>query len=383
MLALAMSSAPPSPLGALRQDRIEVLQVVRGLACLVIVFAHANSRAIRAWPALPGFDQELIYFLAHPALDVFFVLSGFMMTWLYAGQFGRPGAASFFALRRAIRLVPLYWILTTLALALFVVAPQLFSVHRLIELPWAIGIYVFVPLAKADGMSEPIIGAGWALSYEAIFYALFALGMVFRRGLLLVVGALLALLAIGLLAAPETPALRLATAPYLIDFIAGIGLALLIRRVPTAPRGVALAAIIAGFSILPLLAISAPGRWALGAAGCLAGSLILAGCLWLNPVFKGIVGRALVLIGDAAYSIYLSHVFVLPATALAVSALGLHLVLDHRALLALLVIASACVGVGLWLGFERTLLIAMQRGFGRRKETQPAEGGGIEGRAPA
>jgi exopolysaccharide production protein ExoZ len=46
-------------------------------------------------------------------VDIFFVISGFIMVYTSVDLFGRPGAWRIFLTRRLTRIVPLYWLLTT------------------------------------------------------------------------------------------------------------------------------------------------------------------------------------------------------------------------------------------------------------------------------
>ncbi len=49
-------------------------------------------------------------------VDIFFVLSGFLMLYTNAPQFGKDGAWRIFLLRRVVRIVPLYWLCTLIVI---------------------------------------------------------------------------------------------------------------------------------------------------------------------------------------------------------------------------------------------------------------------------
>ena len=60
-------------------------------------------------------------------IDLFFCISGFVMVYAHATDFQELGAGSSFIRRRAIRIVPLYWLATTATLGLLVAMPGMFS----------------------------------------------------------------------------------------------------------------------------------------------------------------------------------------------------------------------------------------------------------------
>ena len=114
-------------------EPIRSLQVLRAIACCAVVYAHAFSRAERTWPREIG-DSLLAGLhdfvgLGYSGVDIFFVLSGFLTTRVHARSFARTGASRVFLWHRILRLVPLYWIFTSLGFALLLLAPALFSHH--------------------------------------------------------------------------------------------------------------------------------------------------------------------------------------------------------------------------------------------------------------
>ena len=81
-------------------------------------------------------------------VDVFFVISGFVMVHASRGLFARPGASGVFLARRLARIVPLYWGTTTLYLAVALAAPCLLN-SALLE-PWPVlASYLFIPFDAA------------------------------------------------------------------------------------------------------------------------------------------------------------------------------------------------------------------------------------------
>src|SRR6185437_6250311 len=96
------------------------------------------------------------------------------------GLFRRSGAAREFLLRRIARIVPLYWLVTTVMLAYVLLrgfgpsdaSPAL-----------ALTSYLFIPYERPSGEMGPLYGVGWTLEYEMFFYGLFAVALFAQRNL--------------------------------------------------------------------------------------------------------------------------------------------------------------------------------------------------------
>jgi len=173
---------------ALRGGRLDSIQVLRAVAAIGVVFTHAITRLSTSFPGasehalFTGLGGQLT--VGDAGVDLFFVISGFIMLHVHRNDFGRPGAPLRFMLRRILRIVPIYWLLTTLALVFLIFAPQLFTTHyRGIYLPWIVGSYLFLPIAPPDWNATPVVGVGWTLNYEMFFYAVFAGALLLPRRL--------------------------------------------------------------------------------------------------------------------------------------------------------------------------------------------------------
>jgi peptidoglycan/LPS O-acetylase OafA/YrhL len=169
--------------------------------------------------------------------------------------------------------------------------------------------FFFIPMQNADGAAMPIIGHGWTLNYEMMFYAVFALAVFAPRRLAvaLVSVALAAAIILGELLIPSSTAWAFWTSPLIIQFIYGMLIGLFYREGLRLAKPLAVALIVAGctlifvfrdssFDALPH-ALLAGFPAALVVAAATFGSFSLAGSVW----------RLLATIGDASYAIYLLH----------------------------------------------------------------------------
>ncbi|WP_237481709.1 acyltransferase family protein [Lichenibacterium dinghuense] len=300
-----MTAAPPP----VRPSPLVSLQVLRAAAALMVLLHHAGHEAdLRATDGAFGLDR---FFDLGFGVHLFFVISGFIML-LTARGFGSGRGALVFMARRVVRVVPLYWLLTSATLLVAAASPHLLN-GASGGAAWVAGSYLFIPVARGDGTLNPVLGQGWTLDYEMFFYVLFALAMVLprRAALPALALALVALVALGRLVAPPFAAAAVWTDGLLLEFLLGLGVGLAAERgVHLRPRA---AAAVVGAGVGAAVALGPwTGRFdALGPAlrEGVPAALIVAGCV-LGPRWRGASAvAALALIGDASYSLYLSHPF--------------------------------------------------------------------------
>lgn len=302
------------------------IQILRFVAAAMVLFSHLNHEAGERAGLAAGFRPfEPIWWAG--GVDVFFVISGFIMTYIAADSFGRPGAAAKFVERRLVRLVPPYWFFTMLALATMAVLPGQMTLNRFTP-GQVLGSFLFVPFAaNPDGRPWPVLVLGWTLNFEMLFYAVFAGALLLgRRAGLATIAAALGGIALLSLAQPLPLPLGFWANGIVLEFLFGIALALAYRRGVRLPAwsGAVLVAVAIGI----LLWVKAEG-WA-GAAWnwrfLWAGGpalLLCAGVALVPEREPGAMRRALILLGDASFALYLSHPFVLSALALVAEAAGL------------------------------------------------------------
>jgi peptidoglycan/LPS O-acetylase OafA/YrhL len=94
-------------LAAAANPRIPVLDGLRGIAVLAVMIHHFSPWS----PGAPGYRGVLgaITGSAWIGLDLFFVLSGFLITSILANTRDAPHYFRNFYARRALRIVPLYY----------------------------------------------------------------------------------------------------------------------------------------------------------------------------------------------------------------------------------------------------------------------------------
>lgn len=125
------------------------LQICRGVAALLVVIGHSlhDYDAIAARAGLPA-DGAIFNWGC--GVDIFFVISGFIMVHVASDDFTKPHAGANFILKRIARIVPLYWSMTTLVIVGGIIAPRL--LNEPIGGVWhAVASYLFIPDKRAAG----------------------------------------------------------------------------------------------------------------------------------------------------------------------------------------------------------------------------------------
>lgn len=303
------------------------LQILRLIAAAMVLFGHLNHEVLKKPVLAQGFVPfQPIWW--HCGVDVFFVVSGFVMVLITRDSFGKPGAATAFFRARVIRLVPMYWLFTTLTLLAMMLVPTEMR-HHTTNWRQVLGSYLFVPLTmNADGAPRPVMILGWTLNYEMLFYAVFALAMRLdrRRGLMAVGAMLIALVGAGMLFALPMP-FKVWCDPIILEFGLGMGLYGLWQRFGPLPAWAGLAIAGQGFAAMAVfMAGGIANHFDAGRViwGGVPAAMIATGVLMIRErAAPGPARRLAMLGGDASYALYLSHPFVLSAVALVCARAGL------------------------------------------------------------
>ena len=343
------------------RGRLVAIEALRGLAALCVTVAHALGAA-----AALGVSASAASGLPWLAgVDVFFVISGFVIAHAAWDRFGHPGERPRFVVHRIARVVPLYWLVTTAFVVLALARPSAFVdpfggwVHLL-------GSYLLLPLPRADGGVLPVFRLGWTLQYEALFYAVFALWIAAPRRLALAgtVASLAGLVALGWAWPAPPPLLAFWTDPILLEFGFGIGLAILHHAGVRVPSWTGLPLLAAGLTLL-LTAGHGPRPLTFGLPATL---LVATTLLAERPLLSRSLRRLALQAGATSYALYLSHLFVVRAVRELWPATALPDLLFVPAVLAASVLAAAAVHASV----ERPAVSAVRRLLDRAFRNRPA-----------
>ena len=289
-------------------------------------------------------------------VDVFFVISGFIMYFQAKDNFGMKGAPQTFMLRRLKRIVPLYWLFTSCML-LVIWQYGRYVVHSDVSITQIIGSYFFVPVRDPYGTFFPVLIAGWTLNFEMLFYCIFAFALNFSR----MVGiTILSVLLICLASASEwvrgSSPLSFWCNTIVLEFLLGVLLCELYLKLGRWSIVTGLAVFSLGASLMILLKAAgiAEHYWLFRPIWMgLPAFILCAGLVFIKPSEKsGLARKVLVLGGDSSYALYLSHPFVIGL----VSLIFIYLRLDDPRLYMLLTIVASFFGATLiYWAFERPI----------------------------
>lgn len=295
---------------------ILTLQYLRALAAMAVVLSHLSFKS-----AVVGADLLEGARIGAAGVDVFFVISGFVMAMIHNRTAHGFGPALEFWKKRVIRIVPMYWFVTTAALVLYLINPALVNAHSGPTSLWR--SYTLIPTLQQSEV-QFLIGPGWTLSFELFFYLIFTLIFLIpgRSMGLFVASGLLAGLACGSLSGVATT--YLLTSPLLIEFAFGIAVFAWFERsggrLPLLPGLFCMATAVAGFAMLdPAHDFVFDVRW--WRVGIPAALLVI-GALALEPRASARPSRLWRMIGDSSYSLYLTHIFVVGAASRGFSFMG-------------------------------------------------------------
>ena len=303
---------PRSPERKQGREKIEAIQALRGVAAFGVVAFHAMAIERK----YSGGDLLLpdVFRFGVSGVDLFFVISGFVMVTVTRGRFGTLKEAARFLWGRLTRIYPTYWFYFFLTLSVFLWKPSWVntSLHEQADL---LASFLLWPTAGL-----PLVMVSWSLVNELWFYVVFTILLLFPERVLLpaLCSWAAAVLAINVFmdTSTLTPVTRIMTHPYTCEFIIGSLAALLVRAryIPLLPSRLFWAIVIAvGIGLFQADAAGVLTTYSLMRAlvlGVLFGSL-LASCVVLEARRSLRIPAFLRLSGDMSYTVYLSHILVL------------------------------------------------------------------------
>jgi exopolysaccharide production protein ExoZ len=350
-------------------QHVASIQILRALAALAVVLVHVLQDAqLIAGPSAAAFFPAGLPLAA--GVDLFFVISGFVMVVSSMRLFGQPGAAWTFMVRRIARIVPLYWALTALFLVVLAVTPQALN-SAPPPLSDIARSFLFIPyLKEADGLMQPVYKLGWTLNFEMMFYVVFAVFVALPavRAVAAVSALMIALVAAHLLLQPPPGLLHVWTAPIIIEFVIGMWIGLAFARGVRLPRLAGIALMALGVTLLGLT--SAQDADMFGAArllnwGVPAALIIAGGALGMADArAEGFVGQGFARLGDASYALYLAHPFLLRGSRQLVEKAGFAGLSGALLFTVAAVAASVIAALAIYRWFEKPLTARLQQQLG-------------------
>jgi peptidoglycan/LPS O-acetylase OafA/YrhL len=306
---------------AVRDRRVVFIQALRGMAAMGVVLTHAQ--VFINGPRFLDVGERLFY-NAPAGVDLFFVISGFIMAHTTWRLVATPMAACVFISKRLIRLWPVYAVGTAIMFAITrgLASPAFHPsagdlARTLVFLPGA-------PQAAAPFYGYPILHPGWTLVYEVWFYVLFAVSLFAGRWRWAALGALfttflvvIPLVATGRLESEASVGygfnsyLCVATNPLVWEFAVGVAIGAWYQRPPSFllrnTRVLTTLAVLAAMLVIwqqgsEVREGHGPLRWGLPAM------LLVWSLAMLDRVRTIRPPRWMIFLGDISFSLYIFHV---------------------------------------------------------------------------
>ena len=346
---------------------LQLIQVLRGIASLLVVFLHSTRASMETLHT----DFLGNFFLFGGAgVDIFFVLSGFIITYTNIKYVGKGDYFPTFSRRRIVRIYPTYWIIISLFLLLQVILPAFYRSHFNFDIKNILTTYLLLP----DHVM--VNGVSWTLSYEIFFYVLFSLSFFIpgkKWGFYIAmayVAVIILLSASGNNFENSNSWLNLITYPMNVEFFMGVTAAVLIPRlgknigVPFICIGSVLFLVSAIISDLGYVLV--PNTFNRVILFGVPSFLIITGVVKYELNKKIKVPGILLSLGEASYSLYLLHLPLIVAAVKIISKANITGNISIHFLL-LLIICIICYGSILFYKFVEKPIISKLNSLRRIK----------------
>jgi peptidoglycan/LPS O-acetylase OafA/YrhL len=289
--------------------RIPQLDAVRGIAVLLVMLHNQRE-------TFPSLHLDRLFANGWMGVDLFFVLSGFLITGILIDTKHADGYFGKFYARRCLRIWPLYG---ALLVFMFAVVPRLGAAEAKTVFEksspwWAYPLFLQNVLVPVPTSAAGPLAVTWSLAIEEQFYLVWPIVVRFLSR------AAVKRLAVAVICL--SPLLRLCLASYgvslytnvfcrLDGLMAGALLALFVRSDGPAPSRFTRRAWTSLAIVVPLAcaAEAAGSRWIVFSLSAAASTAFIYLALfseqrWLR---RALTNRALVYIGTISYGLYLLH----------------------------------------------------------------------------
>ncbi|WP_164857317.1 acyltransferase family protein [Sphingomonas crocodyli] len=295
---------PPDKKG-LRE--IAGLQILRAFAAIIVVAHHAleESRG-----AAGTFSPDWLATSGAAGVDIFFVISGFIMMLTTFSDPTKITKPTIFLLKRSIRIYPLYWICCALVLL-----AHSFGLFKSLVIGGLLNPLLLVPSKNL------IIGVSWTLIYEMYFYVIFAIMLISKpSSLQMATRCTIAIFILYLFSflMPDSTLQRFLNKPITLEFCMGLWLGryAIVNEVqiPIWVAASSIIAIVAAPVFVPHGTTSGLPDVQRVAAWGIPSVLLVAYSISFAEARSGI-SRFGVILGSASYALYLTHPFIMTAYA--------------------------------------------------------------------
>ncbi|WGT51491.1 acyltransferase family protein [Thioclava nitratireducens] len=330
--------------------KLNSLEIGRGIAALAVVAHHAGL----ASSAFTTHGHRTWLSEGWLGVDFFFVLSGFIIYYVHGADARTSQAAQRYFGRRLRRIYVPYLPITLALITAYLVWPGLSEGHR----DWSL----FTSLTLLPSGSPPALSVAWTLVFEMTFYIMFLTFYLTRHFWLLVCAWAISTLWFNSFGGGGADGVLLSTLfnPLILEFIAGMLMAALARRLPTEFWFVGLG--IGIFACLAYFMIPDVHRVFFG----LALAPIVLGLAQAEARFGFRAPKWALLLGSSSYAIYLVHNPLQSLVARAIRRFD-----SWEMTFIACIVAGVAAGVLYHLLYEKPVLTLISQGLRRAHSLQP------------
>jgi len=287
---------------------------MRAIAAFLVVLTHVATKGAKY-----SSDPLSWFNVGGAGVDLFFIISGFIMC--HTVEHKEANFPSFIK-ARVHRIIPLYWTLTTFALIVFLISPEMINSSG--GNTDIITSYFLFPTE-----SKFLVQAGWTLTYEFFFYFLFSSSFIVKKSYryFFPIVIIAAIVSISFIRKPANYQIKYLTDSILLEFVFGI-LAFYFARnvkarsvfgIPLIVLSIAAMAFVndPSFSDMPRVI-----RFGMPAWVFFIGMTIMEP--WFQKYSSNVIFKVLREMGNSSYSLYLTHPFSLVILSMAFSRIGLN-----------------------------------------------------------
>ncbi|WP_343670102.1 acyltransferase [Chitinophaga sp.] len=304
--------------------KLNSIQFLRGIAASLVVYSHVIDVQEKFSISKQG---AFFYWGNFGAIgaDLFFVISGFIISYIANEYIGLTKAKEFL-IKRFLRINPIYYLASLIQLIVFYYYYTPFPLEEMINK--LCDTVILFPLFDSSHPISPILSVGWTLSFEWWFYLIFLGTILFKleKKLLCLILIFGALIISGVCFRHNDLRIFFFTSPIMIEFVLGIIIYQIYHKFKISASISYLLIILGIISYLFNIFngygnISEFGNILLHGQGFLRviiwgipSAFLVAGCVYLetnNGLNKLWNSRLFLLVGDASYAIYLLHIPVL------------------------------------------------------------------------
>lgn len=336
--------------------QLNSLQSIRAFATIFVLLYHSTILFKTSYNYEFMYD---IFSFGYAGVDIFFVLSGFLMFFLHSSDIGNSKVLKTFILKRFIRIYPIYWVVLLIIIFLNTFISNL-GTEDSKDFINVLKSFILIPQSQDD----LLLSVSWTLSYEIFFYLCFCLLFIFNKNLRIILGAVWIIVFIVLLFINvESYIVNFLFDPINFEFLLGV----LIARIVLSKSQIKYSLyyvsglIFWGFAILieiyQLIEINRVIQFGIPS------TLIIMGVV--SKEISGTIKKSKVLtyLGDASYSIYLTHYLLLSFLAKIFNSLNLFNLLGYGFSIILISITSLLLGCIFHMNIEKPMLKLLKTVF--------------------